>query len=281
MSEQERKAWHAVHVTTSKNPNDPVAVFAPYFAGPAKSWADKNYPRRNEIRPCAGPPRMQGMKGTFAESYGPQDLPESELIAMEEKGEAICKMAGMHSFDKTPNGKLVAEVRRLRAALVSAPATNPERMATALEELVTAVNGGRKMYGAEGGEFRQIDVSTCWLDSAREYIEELRVIPERQIDRWDPDGTLGVCWSCHEDGDTGFLLKANGNVEPMCDGCGGVSLGEFLTKKQGREAWLAIRTLGSIVDLQDSEIYDDRADISEAISMACSALEIINEAPCQ
>lgn len=53
MNENEQQAWHAVHVTDSKQPDDPVAVFQ--FPDQASRWAEKSYPGRHEIRPCVAP----------------------------------------------------------------------------------------------------------------------------------------------------------------------------------------------------------------------------------
>lgn len=54
----EHEAWHAIHVTTSKNPDEPIVIFGPLYSDYAKRWGEVNYPNRFEIRPCSGPQEL-------------------------------------------------------------------------------------------------------------------------------------------------------------------------------------------------------------------------------
>ncbi len=54
-------------------------------------------------------------------------ISDDELKEMIEKGEAICKQAGMGSFDKTPNGRLITEIKQSRDDLKTAMAQNRQQ----------------------------------------------------------------------------------------------------------------------------------------------------------
>jgi len=117
-----------------------------------------------------------------------------------------------------------------------------ERLIKILTELILVVSGGQEVYLGGIGRCYQINVTEKWLNEAKIFRDEM-VSKGRQIDRWDPDGTLGACWHCGSE-DTGFMLLANGLVEPRCDDCGQPCMGMYKTKeeaaRQWKELWVAL-----------------------------------------
>lgn len=54
-------------------------------------------------------------------------ISDDELKNMVKLGKAICEQAGMDSFDKTPNGRLIIEVKQLRDDLDRTMAQNRQQ----------------------------------------------------------------------------------------------------------------------------------------------------------
>jgi len=54
-------------------------------------------------------------------------ISDDELKNMVKLGKAICKQSGMDNFDKTPNGRLIIEVKQSRDDLKTAMAQNRQQ----------------------------------------------------------------------------------------------------------------------------------------------------------